>query len=151
MLIKITLFCFSLLSLLINSCNQSPILDYSKIDTAFFIGKYQTNYRGEIETIDLKKNGLYDYSHGKYNDVFIKDAGEWSYSKESEWISFTNFPNIRVNKVYEDENGKTYNIAFNIDSYSDGLGDLYTADYEDSRYIFVKLDKSINNKYLSNY
>jgi hypothetical protein len=134
--------------LLFSNCNPSPTLDYSKLDTAFFVGVYQTDYRNEIETITLKENGKYDYAHGKNNDTIIKDAGEWGFNKEQQYFYVNDFPNIRERKVYEEKTEKVFDIMMSIDESSSDLGNLYTIDHEESRYTFVKLDKSKNRKYL---
>jgi hypothetical protein len=136
-----------ILTLQFSSCNSSPTLDFSKLDTMFFIGEYRTNYREEVETITLKVNGKYDYTHGNFKDTIIKDAGEWEYNKEGEFLYIDNFPNIRERKVYEENIEKVFDMQLIIDNVSD-LGDLYTIDHEESRYTFVKLDKSKNRKYL---
>lgn len=145
---SIVLFGFSLMAFIMSSCKQSPTLDYSKLDNNFFVGKYQTDYRNEIETIILKESGKYDYAHGKDNDTIIKDAGEWSFNKDAQYFYLNSFPNFRKNKVYEEETGMAFDIMMRINTSSDGLGDLYTIDHEESRYTFVKLDKSKNKKYL---
>ena len=143
------LYGLCLMGLIITSCNKSPTLDYSKLDTAFFVGKYQTDYKNEIETITLKANGTYDYAHGKDNDTIIKDAGEWSFNKEARYFYINEFPNIRERKVYEEEKEKVFDIMMGIDESSSDLGDLYTIDHEESRYTFVKLDKNKNKNYLT--
>ena len=113
----------------------------------FFIGEYRTNYREEVETITLKVNGKYDYTYRNFKDTIIKDAGEWEYNKEGEFLYIDNFPIIRERKVYEENIEKVFDMQLSIDNVSD-LGDLYTIDHEESRYTFVKLDKSKNKKYL---
>ena len=137
------------MALFFSSCKQSPILDHSKLDTAFFVGEYQTDYRNEIEKITLKENGWYDYAHGKDNDTIIKDAGKWSFNKEAFYFYINDFPNIRKKEVYEEEKGKIFDMMMSIDGSFSGLGDLYTIDHEESRYTFVKLDKSKNKNYLT--
>ncbi len=145
---KIIVLCsLSLMALFFSSCKESVKLDESKLDTTYFVGKYQTDYRNEIETIILKENGMYDYSHGKNNDTVIKDAGEWGFQKEMRYFYLNDFPNIRERKVYEEEKEKVFDMMLSIDNVSD-LGDLYTKNHEESRYTFVKLDKSKNKRYL---
>jgi hypothetical protein len=145
---KTILLCsFSLMALTFSSCKESVKLDESKLDATYFEGEYQTDYRDEIETITLKENGWYDYAHGKNNDTIIKFAGKWSFNKEYSYVYINDFPNIRKNKVYEEEKGKVFDMMLSIDNVSD-LGDLYTKNHEESRYTFVKLDKSKNRKYL---
>ena len=145
---KKILFCgIVLMSLVLGSCSHSPALDTSKLDTAYFVGVYQTNYRNEIEKIILKDSSYYDYAYGKNNDTIIKDAGKWRYNKEQAYIYLKGFPSIRKKEVYEEEKGKVFDIMLNIDIIS-GLGDLYAIDHEENRYTFVKLDKSKNNNYI---
>ena len=135
--------------LLFSNCNPAPTLDYLKLDTAFFVGEYQTDYRNEIEKISLKENGWYDYAHGKDNDTIIKNAGEWSFNKERQYFYIEKFPNIRKNKVYEEEQGKVFDMMMTINTSTSDLGDLYSLDPEEGRYTFVKLDKSKNKNYLT--
>lgn len=145
---KKILFCgISLMVLSLSSCKESVKLNESTLDTVYFVGEYQTDYRNEIEKITLKENGWYDYAHGKNNDTIIKDAGKWSFNKERPYVYINDFPNIRKNEVYEEEKGKVFDMMLSIDNVSD-LGDLYTEDHEESRYTFVKIDKSKNKDYL---
>lgn len=146
---KTVLYNLSFGLMLLVSCSQSPILDRAKLDTAFFIGVYQTDYRNEIETITLKENGYYDYAHGKKNDTIIKNAGKWNLDKEGQFVYIDDFPNIRKNEVYEDEKGKVFNMIMRIDGSTAGLGDLYALDPEESWYTFVKQDKSKNKDYMT--
>jgi hypothetical protein len=144
---KIALCGLSLMALSFSYCNQSPILDRSKLNTAYFVGVYQTDYRNEIETITLKENGWYDYAHGKDYDTIIKDAGKWEFDKEGQFVYIDDFPNIRKNEVYENK-GKIFNMQMRIDGSFSGLGDIYTLDPEEGWYTFVKLDKSKNKDYI---
>ncbi len=148
---EILFCCISLFTALsFNSCKQSSQLDVSKLDTAYFVGVYQANYRGEIETIKLKENGKYDYYYGKDDDIIIEDINEWYFNKEQEpiYVYLKGFPNVRKNKVYTEETGKTYDMMMRIDRSFSSFGDLYALDHEEWHYTFVKLDKSKNKYYL---
>jgi hypothetical protein len=138
---------FSLMVLIMCTCKKSPTLDFSKLDTTYFVGEYESEYRNEVEKINLKENGKYDYVHGKNNDTIIKDAGVWEFNKEGEFLYIEDFPNVRKNKVYEEKKEMVFDMQLGIDNVSD-LGNLYTIDHEESRYTFVKLDKSRNKDYL---
>jgi outer membrane lipoprotein-sorting protein len=133
------------------ACGGSSKVDTEKLDSAYFIGEYQTDYKNEIEKITLKENGYYTYAHGKNNDTIIIDAGKWFFNKYSathQSIELTQFPLIRKNVAYEDT-AKNINLNLDVNTSVSYLGDLYdiVGIYED-HYTFVKLDKSQNKDYI---
>ena len=141
--------------IMFSSCKETVKLDKQKLDTAYFVGKYQTDYLGIIETLNLKIDGTYDYElRGKNQDTVVKDIGSWKLIKSEKYdpsIYFENYPNIRTNKVYGDEGDRT-NPSFNVQMEGSYMGDLeaYVLDKEagEGYYTFVKQDKSRNKDYL---
>jgi hypothetical protein len=142
---------YYLFFLILIACGSTTSqVDTTKLNTAYFVGEYQTDYRNEIEKITLKKNGYYDYAYGRNNDTVIIDIGKWSYinySSTHQSIEIANFPLIRKNRIYDDNN-KTINLKLDVNTSVSYLGDLYDIVGEDEdNYTFVKLDKSKNNDY----
>lgn len=141
------LLCFTIIAC---GCTSNEV-DTKKLNTNYFVGKYQTNYRNEIEKINLKENGYYDYAYGNNNDTFIRNAGKWifhNYSPTYQSIEITDFPLLRKNKIYETNNAKI-NLTLDVNTSVSYLGDLYDIIGEDEDlYLFVKLDKTINKNYL---
>ncbi len=149
---------FSIIPILIimfSSCIGSVELDSQKLDNAYFIGKYHTDYLGNMETLNLKIDGTYDYElRSKNIDTIIKDIGSWKLFKSEKYdpsIYFENYPNIRTNKVYGDEGDRT-NPSFNVRMGGSYMGDLeaYVIDNDagEGYYTFIKLDKRRNKDYL---
>lgn len=140
----VNMLCLFLVAL-ISSCKENSEIDVSKLDSDYFVGAYKTNYRDESEEIILKLNGKYDYIH--FDDsVIVRDAGSWRINKDYLYVYLSDFPNLRSRKVYNDK-GQRFDIMLNIDVVND-LGDLFTQNYEEGYYTFVKLDKTKNYKYI---
>jgi hypothetical protein len=141
--------------IMISSCKETVKLDKQKLDKAYFVGEYQTDYLGIIETLNLKIDGTYDYELRSENqDTVLKGIGSWKLIKTEKYnplIYFENYPNIRTNKVYGDEGDRT-NPSFNLQMGGSYMGDLeaYVLDKDagEGYYTFVKQDKSRNKDYL---
>jgi len=143
---------YFLLCLILIACGgTSSKVDTAKLNAAYFIGEYQTNYRNETEKIILNENGYYDYVYGKNNDTIIKAVGKWTftnYSTSHLSIELTNFPLLRKNRLFESKT-KSINIDFDVNTSVSFLGDLYDIVGEDEDYYtFEKLDKSKNKDYI---
>lgn len=149
---------FSLILIVIisfSSCKEAVKLDKQKLDTAYCVGKYQTDYLGTIEILNLKIDGTYDYElKSKNTDTIIKNIGSWKLIKSEKYnplIYFENYPNIRTNKVYSDEGDRT-NPSFNVQMGGAYMGDLeaYVIDKDagEGYYTFIKQDKNRNKDYL---
>ena len=137
------------------SCKAPVKLDKEKLDIAYFIGKYQTDYLGVIEVINLKGNGTYDYKlKSKAQDTVIKNTGNWELVKSVKYnpsIYFEHYPNIRSNKVFSEE-GNRVSMTLDVKMGGSYMGDLETMVIDkrggELYYNFIKLDKSNNNDYL---
>jgi hypothetical protein len=144
-----------ILIIMFSSCNGSVELDNQKLDKAYFIGKYHTDYLGIEEILNLKIDGTYDYELRINNhDTIIKDISSWKLIKSEKYdplIYFENYPNIRTNKVYSDEGDRT-NPSFNVLMGGSYMGNLeaYVIDNEagEGYYTFIKYDKFKNIDYL---
>lgn len=142
-------------AVMLSSCKEITKLDKQKLDTAYFVGKYQTDYLGIIETLSLKIDGTYDYElKSKTQDTIVKNISSWKLIKSEKYspsIYFESYPNIRSNKVYGDEGDRT-NPSFNVKMGGSYMGDLeaYVLDKDagEGYYTFVKIDKSRNKDYL---
>jgi hypothetical protein len=148
---KVYFFGFRIIALAFTSCNQSSSLDYSKLDTAYFVGEYEANYENETEKLILKDDLHYDYIHVQKADTIV-DAGEWFYSKR-DWVTITvkKFPNnIRKNNMFLTY-GKKHNISFSVNTNMEReMGNLeFLVSGGEDGYIFEKLDKGRNKNYLT--
>ncbi len=139
--------------MIFSSCKNSVKLDASKLDTAYFTGKYKTNYLGKIEKIFLKGNGWYDYLNEENSDTIIMNAGKWNFeSGKTCSILLADYPNIRSEKVFLD-GGDKVNLSLNVNTHiEENLGDLETLVIDERggelSYIFAKQDKIRNKDYL---
>lgn len=153
---RLILFGTLVFTLIFSSCKEPVRLDKSKLDTAYFVGKYQTNYMREKETITLKEDGFYDYQlDGKLQDTVIKNVGKWNFEKEKYlYVYLNDYPNVRLDKVFEEDyHGHTVNISLDvINGYGEESGDLEMLVIDgrggEGYYTFVKQDKSKNKDYL---
>ncbi len=141
--------------LMFSSCKAPVKLDKEKLDTAYFIGKYQADYLGVIEVINLKSNGTYDYVlKSKTQDTVIKNTGNWELVKSVKYspsIYFESYPNIRSSKVFSEE-GNRVSMTLNVKMGGSYMGDLETLVIDERGgelyYTFIKQDKSKNKNYI---
>lgn len=117
---------------MLGECKPGKRLDFTQIDSTYFVGSYSCDYGKKTERLVLKADGTYDY-YWLPNNVEIENAGNWFFfNGKYPTLHLSSFPNYRKTR---DSHRDRINLHFNVNG---GIkaGNLETLMAGEEWYIF---------------